>query len=450
MSIHGRRRITTAAAGISILALALTACSSSNNGGAAAPSGDASSSESATTGGGSEEQITLTVATFNEFGYADLYKQYMDEHPNIKIVEKKAATSEEARTNMTTKLAAGSGLSDIEAIEIDWLPELLQYPDKFVNLADDSVQGRWGEFVEKSATAADGTLIGYGTDTGPEAVCYRQDLFEAAGLPSDREEVAELLGGDNATWEKYFEVGKQYVDATGKAWFDGAVATYQGMINQQSNAYEELDGTVKNLANNSDVKALYDQVLKASVDDNLSAHLSQWSDDWVNAFQNDGFATMLCPAWMTTVIEGNAAGVTGWNMADVFPGGGGNWGGSYLTVPAQGANTDAAKELANWLTAPEQTAKVFTTVGNYPSQVEAQANPDVQGAVNAFFNDAPTGEIFKDRAAAITVIPFKGPNYFSIHQAVQNALTRVDVDKTDDAASSWEGALSDFESLGLG
>ena len=45
---------------------------------------------------------------------------------------------------------------------------------------------------------------------------------------------------------------------------------------------------------------------------------------------------MLCPGWMLGIIEGNAEGVEGWDIANVFPGGGGNWGGSFLTVPAQG------------------------------------------------------------------------------------------------------------------
>ena len=52
----------------------------------------------------------------------------------------------------------------------------------------------------------------------------------------------------------------------------------------------------------------------------------------------EAFATMLAPGWMLGVIEGNASGVEGWDIADTFPGGGGNWGGSFLTVPSTGEN----------------------------------------------------------------------------------------------------------------
>ena len=359
----------------------------------------------------------------------------MELNPNVTIEAKKAATSNEARDNLNTRLAAGSGASDIEAIEVDWLPELSQYPDKFVDLNDPAVEGRWLPWKVDQATTADGKLLGYGTDIGPEGICYRADLFEKAGLPTDRAEVAALLGGEGATWEKYFEVGEQFAAKdTGAAWFDSAGAVYQGMINQVPNAYEQEDGTIIALENPA-VKAIYDQVLAASA--TQSAHLGQWSEDWTASFQKDGFATMQCPGWMLGVIEGNAAGVEGWDIADVFPGGGGNWGGSFLTVPAMGENQAEAKKLAAWLTAPEQQIKAFKAKGTFPSQVEALTSPDLLSQTNAFFNDAPTGEILANRAAAVTVAPFKGPNYFAINDAMQQALSRVDVDQTDDPASSW-------------
>ena len=69
---------------------------------------------------------------------------------------------------------------------------------------------------------------------------------------------------------------------------------------------------------------------------------------------------------MTGAIEERAGGVEGWDVANVFPGGGGNWGGSFLTVPESGPNTEAAKELAAWLTAPEQQTKAFESAGTFP------------------------------------------------------------------------------------
>ena len=158
---------------------------------------------------------------------------------------------------------------------------------------------------------------------------------------------------------------------------------------------------------------------------------------------------MLCPGWMLGVISGNAPDVTGWNVADVFPNGGGNWGGSYLTVPAQGAHIEAATALADYLTAPEQQIAAFVEAGTFPSQVAAYESDDLTTFVNEYFNSAPVGEIFTSRAQAVNPVPpFKGPNYFKVQDALSNALSRVDVDKTDDAATSWDKFLVDVEALG--
>ena len=396
--------------------------------------------------------VTLTVATFNNFGYTDeLLKEYTDANPNVSIKHQQAATAPDARTNLTTRLAAGGeGLADIEAIEIDWMPELSQLPNAFMDLSSADVEGRWLPWKEAQGRTTDGTLIGYGTDIGPQAVCYREDLVKAAGLPSDPAAFAEFLGGEKATWDDYFEAGHEFVAKSDTAWFDSANATFHSMVGQVEAAYEDpASGEPTKLADNKTVKDMFTQVLKESTD--LSAGLTQWESDWDSAFQNNGFATMLCPAWMTGPIEERAGGVEGWNIADVYPGGGGNWGGSFLTVPASGKNTEEARKLAAWLTAPEQQIKAFETAGTFPSQIEAQSAQVLLDSTNDFFNDAPTGQIFSSRAVALNDAPpvFRGANYFTIHSAVQNGITRVDVDKSQDADASWKEVLTEFSELGF-
>ncbi|MFD2025175.1 ABC transporter substrate-binding protein [Promicromonospora aerolata] len=424
------RRTAAATAGIATLTLALTACGSSDE-----ASGDG--------------PITLSVATFNNFGYTDeLLASYTETHPDITVELIDAASAEDARTNLTTKLAAGgAGLADVEAIEVDWISELAQYPELFTDLTDPELEGRWMDWKVAQATTQDGKLIGYGTDIGPEAVCYRQDLFEDAGLPSEPDEVAELLGGDDATWDEYFAVGADFVENSEVAWYDSGVATYQGLVNQVDHAYENEDGTPKPLTTNTEIKELFDTIVEQDRA-GLSAGLAQWGEDWATGFQKDAFATMLCPAWMTGSIESNSGGVDGWNIADVFPGGGGNWGGSFLTVPASGSHIEEAKELAAWLTAPEQQTAAFEEAGNFPSQVEAQQSEQVQSYVNEFMNDAPVGEIFSNRAEAIEANPFKGPNYFAIHQTVQQGLERVET-ADEDPERSWEKSIEAFDALNL-
>jgi len=424
------------AGGVLGTAMFLTACS-----------GGSSEPASEVTGETGVEDVTLTVATFNEFGYEELFDTYMAENTNVTIEQKKAATSNEARDNMNTRLAAGSGLSDIEAVEVDWLPDLMQSSDLFADLTDDAVEGRWLDWKTEAATSSDGRLIGYGTDIGPIAVCYRADLFEAAGLPTDRGEVATMLG---STWEDYFDAGKDFVAENGDvAWFDSAGAIFNARLNQLENAFSSSseEEQLIPLSENADVKEIYDTTLQAAVDDKLSAGVSQWSQDWTNGFQNNAFATMMCPSWMLGVIEGNAAGVEGWDVADVFPGGGGNQGGSYLTVPTMGANQAEAKKLAAWLTAPEQQIEAFKAKGTFPSQTEALDSDALKEVTESFFNDAPVGEIMAARAEAVDVAPYKGPNYFAATTIVNDAINRVEVEDVDSIDSSWEKAVEQFTNL---
>ena len=423
---NSRRTTAIAIAGAATLALVATGCS-------AGP------------GASTDEEITLTLATFNNFGYDDaLLAEYTKLHPNITIEHTIAATSNDARANYFTKLGAGSGLADVEAVEIDWFAELLQYSDKLYDLSSDTVDGRWVDWKTEAATDSDGRLIAYGTDIGPEAICYRADLFAAAGLPTDPAEVATLLDGD---WDHYFGVGDDYVAASGgKAWFDSAGATYQGMINQVQAAYEDPDSGDVIALDNPEVRDIYDQVLAASA--TQSAHLSQWGEDWAAGQANGAYATMLCPGWMLGVISGNAPEVADWRIANVFPNGGGNWGGSYLTVPDQGEHKEEAKAFADWLTSPETQLKAFITTGNFPSQQDLFEAPELLDVTNPFFGDAPTGQIFADRSNAITVAPYKSVKYFPISDAINKALSRVDVDKTDTPDSSWDQFVADVEALG--
>ena len=432
-----RRAAAIATAGASAVALTLAGCSA----GGGTPSG-----EDTTT------PITLTVATFNNFGYTQaLADEYHQLHPNITVKWVVAKTSDDAQANLDTKLAAGSGLSDIEAVDGDWMPKYKQYPDKFVDLAAADNADRYADWKMAGGTV-NGKVIGLGTDIGPEAICYHADLFKAAGLPTDPADVAKLLTGD---WNHYFQVGQQFqqgIQAAGvdAAWFDSAGATFQGMANQYANFFEKDDGTIV-ATDNPDVKAVFTQVLQASATE--SAHLKEWTDDWTAGLTTSKWATMLCPAWMVDgVIKAadKSGAVKDWNIANVFPNGGGNWGGSYLLVPAQGAHTAEAAALADWLTAPEQQLKAFAEASTFPSQTAAYTDSSLTGAKDEYFNNAPIGQIMIDRAKGYSstgVTAFKGVNYGAIMTAVQNGLLRVEQGQQS-IDDSWAQVVTDIKALG--
>jgi cellobiose transport system substrate-binding protein len=464
-------KVGSAAAIVVAASTMLAGCS---NGGTTTDSGD------------KDGKITITIGTFNNFGYekstdaapgADLYNKYMEENPNITIKSTVAATSDDARATFNTAIGAGTGAYDIQAVDVDWMPDIMANPDKYVDLKGTvyTEPNDWLDWKTEIATTDDGKILGAGTDIGPEGICFRTDLLKQMGI-NNRDEFAKHfqdLGGD---WDAYFAMGKEYVEATGNPWFDSAAAIDQGIVSQIKYSYVDKDGNII-AATNPVIKDMYDKLTKAAVDDKESAGLAQWSDTFNKSFNTTGaqsFATTLCPAWFINNIKGNTgADYVGWDIADVFPApnadeaqyydgytaGAGDWGGSYLVVPNQGANASdpahlkAVEDFVKWLTAPEQQTAVFTAASNYPSSPTSEADPAVAGKVDAYLNNAPVGQIFANRAKDVQV-PFKGDAYFTIQTAMANALNRVDAGVNADgsqgnrmpAADSWTQFLTDAQS----
>jgi cellobiose transport system substrate-binding protein len=415
-------------AGFAVIAAALVATSA-----ACGSSGDSPSS------GG---KVKLTVATFGEFGYKQLYADYMATHPNIEIVERVTKT-EDSMKNLAAHLATGSGAADIEAIEEGWIGQFVAQPSKFYNWADyggNDVKSQWPAWKWQQATAASGETIGLGTDVGGMAMCYRRDLFGSAGLPTDRDAVSKLW----PTWEEYIATGKRFEAAKlkGTHFMDGPTVMYRSVLGQQPVGIYDGDKVVADT--NPGVKKAWDLSIQA-VQGGLSAKIAAWSADWNAGFAKGSFATLACPSWMMAYIQSQAKDSSGkWDIASV-PGGGGNWGGSFLTMPKQGKHPKEAAELAKFLTSGASEVKVFRSAGNFPSNTTMYTDPQIKDYTNPFFNNAPVGQIFSASVQAL-VPQFMGAKSGDINTAIINGLTRVEQGKqTPDQA--WEQSMKDVKAL---
>ncbi len=287
-------------------------------------------------GGGSDKNVTLRVNLFGQFGYKDVYKQFEKDHPGVKIVETAEGDLGKYNTKLSQQIAANAAAGDVVAIEEGQTVNFLQSADKFVNFQDEGaldLKDSWLPWVWDKATTADGkTTIGLGTDVGGLAMCYRRDLFEKAGLPADREEVGKLW----PTWDDFIATGEKFqagIDDDKVHFIDAATNTYNSILMQGGDVtYFDRDDKLI-VDSNPAVKTAWDEANKM-IDAGLTAKLAAFSDEWNAGFKNGSFATVACPAWMTGYIKGQAGDdFTGkWDIATI-PGGGGNWGGSWLAVP---------------------------------------------------------------------------------------------------------------------
>lgn len=311
-----------------------------------------------------------------------------------------------------------------------------QQADKFEDLRKygaDKLKGGFPEAKWAAATGANGEVLGLGSDVGPEAMCYRTDLFAKAGLPTDRAVLAQKW----STWEGYLQLGEEYKKkAPGKsAWLDSVGSLFSVMIGQEKERYYDASGKLI-WKTNPALKEAWNTSVEAA-QGGLSAELDQWSPQWNQAFAAGSFATLPCPAWMLGYIKGQAgdAGKGKWDVA-ALPGGAGNWGGSYLSVPKAAKNKDEAYKLIAWLTAPEQQAKLFQKHGSFPSATGAIEK--IADAKDPYFSNAPIGQIFGDAAKA-SPVQVLGVHDQNVNQQITNALSEVER-KGLDPDKAWKNA----------
>ncbi|MCW2541926.1 MAG: extracellular solute-binding protein family 1 [Frankiales bacterium] len=388
-------------------------------------------------------KVTLHVGLFGTFGYkeAGLYDDYMKQHPNVTIVEDAVEQENSYYQALQTHLAAGSGLDDVQGIEIGRIADVTSnHASQFVNLNDlgaNSVKSTFYSWKWQAATTKDGKTLGLGTDTGPLQICYRTDLFAAAGLPTDRDAVSRLW----PSWADFLATGERYKAASkGKTAFtDSAGGIFNAIMGQSQTQFYDASGqTVYD--SNPAITAAW-QLASAAATQGLTAGLQQFDPSWNTGIASGSFATLACPAWMIGYIKGQAGQKSKdhWNIASI-PGGGGNQGGSYLAITKASKHQQAAYDLIRWLTAPAQQLAMWTKAQHFPSSSVAAADPAVAAATDAYFNNAPIGKLFNQSANDLPV-QILGPEDGPIRNQFGSALLTIEVQHKSPAAA-WAAALA--------
>ncbi|MDH6182189.1 cellobiose transport system substrate-binding protein [Microbacteriaceae bacterium SG_E_30_P1] len=378
----------------------------------------------------------LTITTFGDIGYSDaLFAQFTKE-TGIEVVHT-ITTPDKARSGIFQNIGEG-GLADVEAIDLTWIPDLLPYTSDLAPVSSDLID-RWLPWKVASATAADGTLFAYGATIDPQAICYRSDLFEQAGLPTDPAAVAALF----PSWDAFFTVGAQYTATTGEPFVDSITPIVDGMINQLPVSYEERDGTVVATTNPA-VREVYDSVVERAFPIAAFSKPDGW--EWALEMDEGGYAAMLCGAEMRASIPQIAPDIDTWSVANTYPGGGMNTAGTFLVVPATGDRVEDAQALAAWLTLPENQLAAYRNAKVFPSTPSVFAEPVITNTKDLDLSDAPIGQISADRALAITELTVRGPGFLRYHDALVNIAARV-FDGHESAPSGWDSWVAEASVL---
>jgi cellobiose transport system substrate-binding protein len=384
------------------------------------------------------DKTVVNIWSFGDVIRPEFATAYEKLNPDIDLVIKKSDLDPHHNSLTTAMLAKNT--PDIAAIEVSYSGYFRSYPKYFLDLKtvgasemeSDFLDWRWDQGV-----GDDGRVIGIPTDVGGAAIAYRTDLFKAAGLPTDPAKVSALW----PTWDKFMETGKNYKAKTKKSFIDSSGTIYSAVLNQGAEKYYDRTGKLV-YSTNKQVRTAFDTSAKALAA-GIGSNISQFTSDWNTGLNKGSFATVIAPAWMLAYIKNLAPSTKGkWNVADL-PGGGGNIGGSQLSIPASAKHPKEAMAFIKWYLSPEMQLKVFKDYGLFPSAKVLYDDATVLGYKDPFFNNAPIGSIYAKGALALKPI-FEGRKQRQIDNIFGQALSRVAL-KKQTAAAAWQQALNEIK-----
>ena len=384
------------------------------------------------------DKTVVNIWSFGDVIRPEFATAYEKLNPDIDLVIKKSDLDPHHNSLTTAMLAKNT--PDIAAIEVSYSGYFRSYPKYFLDLKtvgasemeSDFLDWRWDQGV-----GDDGRVIGIPTDVGGAAIAYRTDLFKAAGLPTDPVKVSALW----PTWDKFMETGKNYKAKTKKSFIDSSGTIYAAVLNQGQEKYYDRTGKLV-YSTNKQVRNAFDTSAKALAA-GFGSNISQFTSDWNTGLNKGSFATVIAPAWMLAYIKNLAPSTKGkWNVA-ALPGGGGNIGGSQLSIPASAKHPKEAMAFIKWYLSPEMQLKVFKDYGLFPSAKVLYDDATVLGYKDPFFNNAPIGSIYAKGALALKPI-FEGRKQRQIDNIFGQALSRVAL-KKQTAAAAWQQALNEIK-----
>ncbi|KQS08113.1 sugar ABC transporter substrate-binding protein [Curtobacterium sp. Leaf183] len=338
------------------------------------------------------------------------------------------------KQKLVTTFTGKSNIPSITGVKGEDMPYFLQQSSLFTDLKDvvpASYLAQFPKWKLAEATTADGKLIGLPTDIGPSALFYRQDVLEKAGLPSEPAAVADAT----STWDKYFAFGKQLKEKTGASLEVSMGDVFSWSMAQADSGFVNKSG--KFTGDSDTVKQAWDRAVTAEKD-GIVAGIEDGSPDWASAVNEGTIPTVLGAAWHAGDIKSAAPDTSGSWRVTATPGGPGNVGGSFLTIPAATSDKKTALKVIESLISPSAQATTYSQVGNFPSSSKALDESALTKG-DSFFGGQDTASVFKD---AIESMPTK---YTSPYDAQVSApyltqLTNIQ-SQGKDADQAWDDAV---------
>lgn len=271
-------------------------------------------------------------------------------------------------------------------------------------------------------------------DIGPVVTFYRRDIFEAAGLSSDPDDVSEMI----STWDKFQETCQTIKDETGLPCFANNQANNYGDMFFNMTWQQDLD------LFSDDGQILVDQPEFVATlekmgqfwDAELTTDDSEWTDNWYATLNADidnetvkPIATVTIGSWMgnflKTWVAPDQAGNWGVAYMPAFEEGGtraANQGGSCAFIPANSSNPEAAWAFIEFFFLNKDNHVKLFEYSDYFPAYEATYDDPLFDRPDDYFGGQVTRQVYAEAARNIPVANQYGPYAGAIRGAVTTAI----------------------------
>jgi len=259
--------------------------------------------------------------------------------------------------------------------------------------------------VAKSKSKVDGSYYGVMNDIGPIALWYNRNLYDQAGLPTEREALEEEI----QTWEQFIEAGRTVEDETGAKMISmelggSANGFHQATTTQLGGRWYDKSTGEFSFNQEANVRA-YETMRKLK---EINEPLSRGSSQFWGAIRNENVANICAPAWMLGYATETISEMSGdWGVFRLprhesspteYNARASNYGGAVAGIPAalSSEEQEAAKDFLVYSELSEDAFNTTLELGGFPAHyIEGAEQITVQ---RDFFDNQQSNSVYVDAA----------------------------------------------------
>lgn len=400
---------------LAVTALALTGCAAGSGTDAA---------DGACTPAASGEKVNLTFTSWLP-GLDEAVAIWNEENPDIQV-EVQTGPNGLGGTykNFFNQIEAGNA-PDLGQIEYDALPNF-RVQDGLVNIAECAgVADAEDQFIDwtwsQVTFGEDDAVYAIPQDTGPEALYYRADLFEAAGIPVP------------TTWDEYATAAAQIREQGGYItnFSQSDINAFAGLVWQAGGQWFENDGTDWSVTMDSPESTKVAEYWQNLIDNDEVAAYPPWTDEWNNAYNSGELWTWVSAVWGANSISSGAPDTAGkwavapmpqWEAGDAAAG---NWGGSTTAVLKGSEHPYEAAQFALWLNTDADALTAMNKTANiYPATVAGADLPVFSEGLD-FYGGQKIYEVFAEASSEVNPNFTWGPTMTQVYTDVADGFSQV-------------------------